>query len=709
MERIPSKILAYLALFLPVYALGSSDTVFQSNFEASELPVDTGVPGISLSFTGTFKDTDGTPGTSAGDRVDYIYKVTNTGNVTLDSVILSASNGVNIDGNTLDSIAPGGQKTRSGNYTVTQDDINSGTVSNSASATGQCADSACPVNDNASYTHSFGPQVQVCKIFYQDADGDNYGLPGSATEYCSYNPQGPSMPAGMTDVADDCNDADEYSHPGATENAPDLQLKDENCDGLDGHVDLAVMVSAIHGIDFPRCGYLTAPCKSIEKALDRATSMNRSQIYIQEGTYTGPLLIEDHIFLYGGYDPDDWSRAADKVTKITGGKLGSRELAIEITNVTVGMQLVTLEAPDIDSGGYNDPNSYAIYAQSGADIFLEQVTIRQGNGRNAADGADGMSASHIRALSGGTGGDGAVSSTFCDTIRSARGAYAENSCPGYSDITKSGPGGLGGKMNDRIVNNGFGDICEENAEDGADGANAAVLQSGSIVSGGIGGAGLWSCQPGGDGENGRVSDGFPGSAGAGGGFYSAIWRSQGGGNGSVGNHGGGGGGGGGAGGCDQTPEARGGGGGGGGAGGCRAKSYGVGGYGGGASFGVQVLNGALEVRHSVFERGQGGSGGNGGKSGAGQPGGLGGLGGGGASYAKAGGNGGAGAHGGHSGGGGGGAGGPSCGIAAINSSVIRNESNHYSGGAGGTGGSGGSGPVPGADGQNGALCELLTD
>ncbi len=58
--------------------------------------------------------------------------------------------------------------------------------------------------------------------FYEDADGDGHGHPGSARESDCGTP-----PAGWSDNATDCDDTDAEVHPGA----------DERCDGLDNDCD----------------------------------------------------------------------------------------------------------------------------------------------------------------------------------------------------------------------------------------------------------------------------------------------------------------------------------------------------------------------------------------------------------------------------------------------------------------------------------------
>ena len=75
-------------------------------------------------------------GTTAGSTIDYTFLVTNTGNVTI--------TGVAVDDAQLDAaavcpvttLAPGASTTCTGTHTITQAEVDAGTVDNSATATG---------------------------------------------------------------------------------------------------------------------------------------------------------------------------------------------------------------------------------------------------------------------------------------------------------------------------------------------------------------------------------------------------------------------------------------------------------------------------------------------------------------------------------------------------------------------------------------------
>ena len=96
----------------------------------------------SLAIVNTFVSLNNsviTPGTrtDSGDRANFSYSVTNTGNVTLTSVLVSGTATTSVDcgsGPTISSLAPQETVQCSAAYLVTQSNINSGSVSNTGMA-----------------------------------------------------------------------------------------------------------------------------------------------------------------------------------------------------------------------------------------------------------------------------------------------------------------------------------------------------------------------------------------------------------------------------------------------------------------------------------------------------------------------------------------------------------------------------------------------
>jgi LPXTG-site transpeptidase (sortase) family protein len=111
------------------------DDVSDPDDDTQSLPA---VPSIELVKTGTLNM--GANGRAdAGDTITYVFTVTNTGNVTLTNVTVTDTvGGVTISGGPIASLAPGATNstTFTGSYTLSQADVNSGSFTNTATATG---------------------------------------------------------------------------------------------------------------------------------------------------------------------------------------------------------------------------------------------------------------------------------------------------------------------------------------------------------------------------------------------------------------------------------------------------------------------------------------------------------------------------------------------------------------------------------------------
>ena len=106
-----------------------------------------GDPSLKLVKTGTLNDDDGTPGLSEGDTISYSFTVRNDGNVTLTGVTVDDPKVGTVNGGPY-TLAPGASEGFTASYEVTQDDIDLGSVENTATATGN-PPSGDPVSDTS--------------------------------------------------------------------------------------------------------------------------------------------------------------------------------------------------------------------------------------------------------------------------------------------------------------------------------------------------------------------------------------------------------------------------------------------------------------------------------------------------------------------------------------------------------------------------------
>lgn len=106
-------------------------------------------PAVTLQKTGTLNDgPDGEP--DEGETITYAFTVTNTGNVTLTNLTVTDTvGGITLTGSPIASLEPGASNNTNytGSYTLTQEDIDSGTFTNTAQVSGT-PPSGSPVTDS---------------------------------------------------------------------------------------------------------------------------------------------------------------------------------------------------------------------------------------------------------------------------------------------------------------------------------------------------------------------------------------------------------------------------------------------------------------------------------------------------------------------------------------------------------------------------------
>ncbi|MFC0261598.1 DUF7507 domain-containing protein, partial [Fontibacter flavus] len=111
-------------------------------------------PQIDLQKEGTYVDTNGDGRASAGDQITYTFTITNNGNVTLNNVLVTDPL-VTMEGVAIASLAPGSfdGNTFTAVYTLTQEDIDAGSFTNTATVSSDYKGEN--VNDTDSDTQTF--------------------------------------------------------------------------------------------------------------------------------------------------------------------------------------------------------------------------------------------------------------------------------------------------------------------------------------------------------------------------------------------------------------------------------------------------------------------------------------------------------------------------------------------------------------------------
>jgi uncharacterized repeat protein (TIGR01451 family) len=110
-----------------------------SNPSTATVPTVTAAPAVSIQKSGAVDPPADQGGVKAGDTISYSYVVTNTGNVTLDSVaVLDPTIGPVTCPDVSSGLAVGDSVTCTADnpYTVTRDDVDAGQVTDTATATG---------------------------------------------------------------------------------------------------------------------------------------------------------------------------------------------------------------------------------------------------------------------------------------------------------------------------------------------------------------------------------------------------------------------------------------------------------------------------------------------------------------------------------------------------------------------------------------------
>ena len=136
---------------------------------------------------------------AAGDVLNYNYQVTNTGTTTESNISVS-DNTVATVSCPPGSLAPGASETCTGSYTVTQADVDTGSVTNSATASGTNPQAVAVTSGSSSVTVEASNATSGLSIS-KSTDSTGYGAVGDTINYTYLvtNTGTTSLAAGVTD------------------------------------------------------------------------------------------------------------------------------------------------------------------------------------------------------------------------------------------------------------------------------------------------------------------------------------------------------------------------------------------------------------------------------------------------------------------------------------------------------------------------------
>jgi hypothetical protein len=150
---------------------------------------------IQLAKTGTFIDNEPTGIQNAGDQIVYSFSVSNVGNLTLSNVIINDPL-VSVTGGPIASMAPGAvdNSTFSAIYTLTDDDLIAGSLTNIATVIGFVGSNAYYDTDDDVQVFTQTSRVLNLTVLLEGL----YAGPGIMRQ--AYDENGPHFGAGVADV-----------------------------------------------------------------------------------------------------------------------------------------------------------------------------------------------------------------------------------------------------------------------------------------------------------------------------------------------------------------------------------------------------------------------------------------------------------------------------------------------------------------------------
>jgi len=161
----------------------SGDPVMDDDPDDVPTPQD---PMIDLVKTGVFQDENGDNIAQVGESITYTFIVTNTGNVTITNIVITDPL-VTVMGGPIPSLDPSqiDDVTFTGIYMLTQDDIDSGSLENVATTTGEDPNGDPVTDDDPEETPTpQDPMIELQKSgSFNDENGDGVAQQGETISY----------------------------------------------------------------------------------------------------------------------------------------------------------------------------------------------------------------------------------------------------------------------------------------------------------------------------------------------------------------------------------------------------------------------------------------------------------------------------------------------------------------------------------------------
>jgi gliding motility-associated-like protein/uncharacterized repeat protein (TIGR01451 family) len=135
---------------------------------------------LDFEKSGTLVDVDGNGIINAGDKITYVFTVTNTGDVTLTNITIDDPK-VTVIGGSLESLAPGesDNTTFSAEYVITQEDIDFGSFTNIATVKGDFDDTEIEATDEDVQVFTQVGGISILK----EAVDETYSVVGDVINY----------------------------------------------------------------------------------------------------------------------------------------------------------------------------------------------------------------------------------------------------------------------------------------------------------------------------------------------------------------------------------------------------------------------------------------------------------------------------------------------------------------------------------------------